>query len=390
MRRWRWGSSGGSARPTTLMDEARRHAEVLAAKPISSLVAVKRTMTEPRAGRDRGRPRARERRVRRADGRPGQPGGAGGVRRRPGGRLHLAAAGEVSASHTAPARRKSSRESGHRCRCPGTVQDVRSRDLHQRPGLPRVAPARLSSPRCRVLPGLAADHRRPDRTRTSSPWPPFSSPLRTRQCHVGGASGRRAAERQVGATAVPRTSGPDVDAEPYGGPGHGSSPLPTPPHRSPLAGDRARDVDEDPRLRPVRAATEGLRWSRPAQEQHVGRCRSVVRFAVWTEQLQPGDLVTESNASNRRRCHVAATEAAGPVPASLEPLSAGSGVPGGWSRGSRRRGSHPRPGRDADQHAVAGLGGPSRVAHQPNQECPVGFGITPVLLSALRRRGRRR
>ena len=34
--------------PTSLMDEARRHAEVLAAKPISSLVAVKRTMTEPR------------------------------------------------------------------------------------------------------------------------------------------------------------------------------------------------------------------------------------------------------------------------------------------------------------------------------------------------------
>jgi enoyl-CoA hydratase/carnithine racemase len=34
--------------PDTLMDEARRHAEVLAAKPISSLVAVKRTMTEPR------------------------------------------------------------------------------------------------------------------------------------------------------------------------------------------------------------------------------------------------------------------------------------------------------------------------------------------------------
>ena len=30
------------------MAEARRHAELLAAKPISSLVAVKRTMTEPR------------------------------------------------------------------------------------------------------------------------------------------------------------------------------------------------------------------------------------------------------------------------------------------------------------------------------------------------------
>jgi len=34
--------------PGELLDEAHRHAEVLAAKPISSLVAVKRTMTEPR------------------------------------------------------------------------------------------------------------------------------------------------------------------------------------------------------------------------------------------------------------------------------------------------------------------------------------------------------
>jgi enoyl-CoA hydratase/carnithine racemase len=44
--------------PDELMATARRHAEVLAAKPISSLVAVKRTMTEPhrdaiRAARDR-------------------------------------------------------------------------------------------------------------------------------------------------------------------------------------------------------------------------------------------------------------------------------------------------------------------------------------------------
>ena len=37
--------------PDDLLPEARRHAEVLAAKPISSLVAVKRTMTAPlRAG----------------------------------------------------------------------------------------------------------------------------------------------------------------------------------------------------------------------------------------------------------------------------------------------------------------------------------------------------
>ena len=34
--------------PDDLLAEARRHAEVLAARPISSLVAVKRTMTEPR------------------------------------------------------------------------------------------------------------------------------------------------------------------------------------------------------------------------------------------------------------------------------------------------------------------------------------------------------
>ncbi|WP_134738970.1 enoyl-CoA hydratase-related protein [Nocardioides sp. 503] len=44
--------------PGDLLAEARRHAEVLAARPISSLVAVKRTMTEPlragiRAARDR-------------------------------------------------------------------------------------------------------------------------------------------------------------------------------------------------------------------------------------------------------------------------------------------------------------------------------------------------
>ena len=37
--------------PDDLLPEARRHAELLAARPISSLVAVKRTMTEPlRAG----------------------------------------------------------------------------------------------------------------------------------------------------------------------------------------------------------------------------------------------------------------------------------------------------------------------------------------------------
>ena len=44
--------------PDGLLDEARRHAEALAAKPISSLVAVKRTMTEPlRAGIEAARER---------------------------------------------------------------------------------------------------------------------------------------------------------------------------------------------------------------------------------------------------------------------------------------------------------------------------------------------
>ena len=44
--------------PDDLLGEARRHAEVLAARPISSLVAVKRTMTEPlRAGIDAARER---------------------------------------------------------------------------------------------------------------------------------------------------------------------------------------------------------------------------------------------------------------------------------------------------------------------------------------------
>lgn len=42
--------------PDDLLGEARRHAEVLAARPISSLVAVRRTMTGPRrAGIDAAR-----------------------------------------------------------------------------------------------------------------------------------------------------------------------------------------------------------------------------------------------------------------------------------------------------------------------------------------------
>ena len=45
--------------PDDLLPEAHRHAEVLASKPISSLIAVKQTMTEPLRARDRRGP-ARE------------------------------------------------------------------------------------------------------------------------------------------------------------------------------------------------------------------------------------------------------------------------------------------------------------------------------------------
>ncbi len=78
--------------PDDLLPEARRHAELLAARPISSLIAVKRTMTAPLARADPGRARPGERGVRRADGRPREPRGAHGVRRGPGARLHRAPA----------------------------------------------------------------------------------------------------------------------------------------------------------------------------------------------------------------------------------------------------------------------------------------------------------
>lgn len=42
------GLAFGLCAPDELMAEARRHAEVLAAKPVNSLVAIKRTMVEPR------------------------------------------------------------------------------------------------------------------------------------------------------------------------------------------------------------------------------------------------------------------------------------------------------------------------------------------------------
>ena len=82
--------------PDDLLPEARRHAAVLAARPISSLVAVKRAMTAPlRAGIDAARELENAAFVELMGG-PGQPRGAHGVRRgaRPG--LHRAAAGLVT------------------------------------------------------------------------------------------------------------------------------------------------------------------------------------------------------------------------------------------------------------------------------------------------------
>ena len=79
--------------PDDLLPEARAHAELLAARPISSLIAVKRTMTAPLRERDPGRPRPGERRLRGADGRAGQPRGAHCLRGGPRPRLHRAAAG---------------------------------------------------------------------------------------------------------------------------------------------------------------------------------------------------------------------------------------------------------------------------------------------------------
>ena len=46
-RPWRWAWCGGCARPDDLLDEARRHARLLAAKPIGSLIETKQAMVAP-------------------------------------------------------------------------------------------------------------------------------------------------------------------------------------------------------------------------------------------------------------------------------------------------------------------------------------------------------
>ena len=74
--------------PDDLLPTARRHAEVLAAKPISQPDGGEAHDDRAAAGRHRRGPRARERRLRRADGRAGQPRGARRLRRGPGTRLH--------------------------------------------------------------------------------------------------------------------------------------------------------------------------------------------------------------------------------------------------------------------------------------------------------------
>ena len=55
--------------PDDLLPEARRHAEILASRPIPSLMAVKQTIAEPVPAGDRGRHRTRERPLRGVDGR---------------------------------------------------------------------------------------------------------------------------------------------------------------------------------------------------------------------------------------------------------------------------------------------------------------------------------
>ena len=98
--------------PDDLLPEARRHAEVLAARPISSLVAVKRTMTEPlRAGIAAARERENAAFAELMGG-PANLEALTRVRRGPRARLHEPAAGVVnvaSAVVTVPASRPGAR-----------------------------------------------------------------------------------------------------------------------------------------------------------------------------------------------------------------------------------------------------------------------------------------
>ncbi len=79
--------------PDDLLPEALRHAELLAARPISSLMAVKRDDDRAPAGAGPGGARPGERGVRGADGWTCEPRGAHRVRRGQGAGLHRAAAG---------------------------------------------------------------------------------------------------------------------------------------------------------------------------------------------------------------------------------------------------------------------------------------------------------
>ena len=68
--------------PSELIAEARRHAEILASRPIPSLMAVKQTIAEPDPPGDRGGDRSGKRPFRPADGRAGQRAGAGRFHRK--------------------------------------------------------------------------------------------------------------------------------------------------------------------------------------------------------------------------------------------------------------------------------------------------------------------
>ena len=70
--------------PDDLLDEARKHAEILAARSIPSLIAVKQSIVEPIRAGYRGGYRTRECAFRRASGWSGKCGGAGGFRRQAG------------------------------------------------------------------------------------------------------------------------------------------------------------------------------------------------------------------------------------------------------------------------------------------------------------------
>ena len=91
----RMGLAWKVCEPDDLLPEARRHAEILASRPISSLIAVKQTIVEPSRGGDRRGDRQRDRALRRATRRSGQ--------RRCAGRVHPEADELATMSSSAPA-----------------------------------------------------------------------------------------------------------------------------------------------------------------------------------------------------------------------------------------------------------------------------------------------